>query len=292
MVEGRWDGMKIPITSVSVRGGRSLALHTYPDVPGQEVEDQGRNAATFGIEATYGPELADVWGKNIYPEGLRLLVKRLETKGSGIFVHPIWGERNCAAMDWSYDDAASSPDQTVIRFTLVEDSLEPFSLEDSTTLSREGDITVRAERLDRLIMVNEGDGWGTPFADLIASFRMSLYMWNSMQYWAEHRLMKLRADIRDLKDMFPRTFGDCVNVGMLEDIVHLQKDMRDMVAGIEKDAPMFVAETVSGDTTLFDLAVKYYSDRSRWEDLQSLNAARVSNPASVPSGTLIYRQAV
>ena len=290
MREGSFDGIKMPIVRISSRGGRTLALHTYPDVPGQEVEDQGRVALVYNIDAAWGPDLENIWGSNIYPEGWRLFKQRMDEGGSAIFKHPIWGETKMAVRDWSADEDAARPDIINASLTLVEDSLEPFSIKDSTALSKVGDAVVRAERVDIALQTYEGITT-TPFADLVTSFRMLIFAWNSLMYHLESMFSKIRTDIRALVVVHP-ILNDAAHWDLREEIDHIEADLIEEAAAFAIDFPMFETETIAGDTDLFQLSIKYYGTDARWEDLLAINSSVVSNPSHVPGGSLITHQTV
>jgi prophage DNA circulation protein len=290
MQTGTFDGIIFPIRRIASRGGRTLAMHTYPDVPGQEVEDQGRIAETFTVDAVWGPDLENIYGVNIYPEGWRIFKRRMDEGGSGIFVHPNWGEVNVAVLDYNYDEDASRPDTLRATMVFVEDSLAPFSLKDSTALSKQGDAQKRAEQID--IVLSEKFGFSfTLFVDLLVDFRFVLFAWNATIYAIQSKYLNVQAQIRALMDANRDIFDDASNWEiLLEPIIQYQADLVELVNGIEKDFPLFATFTTTGVTDLITLSVKLYGSRDRWEELQSLNAAVVPNPLRVPAGVeLVYQ---
>lgn len=287
MREGSFDGIKLPIMRIGSRGGRTLAMHTYPDVPGQEVEDQGRRATTFNVDLVYGPDLANIWGANIYPEGPRLLIERFERGGTGIFVHPLWGEVEVAVEDWTRDDDASRPDVTHISVVFVEDSLDPFTLEDSTSLNKTSEATARSEAVDLHLQSVEGET-GTPFSDLVSEFKLMLYDIRATRYIIESRWLNFRADIRALVDSY-ESLSNPSYFNIIEEIILMEGAMTELVSSLDNDFPLIVTEVVNSETSFIALAVKLYGDKSRADELGSINS-HVFNPMRVPAGTVIsYR---
>jgi prophage DNA circulation protein len=285
--ESTFDGIRLPVRSIYTTGGRALALHTYPDVPGQEVEDQGRQATTFAVSAVWGPDLADYWGDNIYPEGFRLMRRRLEKGGSGTFVHPIWGETEVAVESWGFNDDAARPDVVEINITFVEDSLKQFSIKDSTALSRTRDAKKKAEQIDLHIQEQYGEGWGNPFRDLLDMFNSVLYAWNSTLYALESKFLYLKSKIREYEDLFDLRSSD--NWPVMELVILFEYDMIEAINGIERDLPTFGSLTVGKDTDLFTVSTDIYGDETWVDDLMSLNV-HIYNPARVPSGTTVTYQ--
>lgn len=262
-------------------------MHTYPDVPGQEVEDQGRRATVFNVELVYGPDLANIWGANIYPEGPRLLMERLERGGSGIFVHPLWGDVRVAVEDFTRDDDATRPDVTHISLVLVEDSLEPFTLEDSTSLNKVADAKERSRRVDLHLQSVEGET-GTPFGDIVAKFKLMLYDIKATRYIMESRWLRFRADIAALVDSYD-SLSDALHFDIMEEIILMQGDMVELVSSLDNDFPLIVTETVQAETSFMALAVKLYSDKARFDELSSMNS-HITNPMRIPAGSVIsYR---
>ena len=286
--EGSFDGIKFPIRSIYTSGGRTTVAHTYPDVPGQEIEDLGRRATSFTVVAVWSPDLVDYWGENIYPEGFRTLLRRLEGGGSAIFRHPIWGETKCAATDWNFPDDATRPDIVEATVTFVEDSLEPFTLEASTALAKVGDARKKAEQIDLFINEEYGSRWGTPFGDLLDAFNAILYAWNSTWYSIESKFLYIRGQIGKLAETFQLETAD--NYHIMELAKLFQYDLIEAVNGIEKDLPMFYSVTVGKDTDLFTMSRDIYGDETWVDTLASLNAATVYNPAHVKAGTVITYQ--
>jgi hypothetical protein len=285
---GSFDGIEFPIQVISEDGGRVLALHTYPDVPGQEVEDQGRAAATWDITATWSPDFAELYGNDIYPGGMNDLKARLQEGGSGIFVHPLWGEATVAVSSWSFTDDASRPDVTIATMTFVEDSLEPFSLEQSTTWMRVVDAEKKSELIDTALVAS-GEFSTNVFAEFLADFKLVLYAVNATRYAVESKLLQIRADIRSLVDgsIF---LNNPVNWSVMELIIGYQADLTDMVSAVERDRPMFDTYTVRGDTDLMTLAVQLNGSTSFYDELLSLNSAVIGNPQRIKQGTdIVYR---
>jgi prophage DNA circulation protein len=287
--EGSWNGIKMPIQVLSFDDGHVLALHTYPDVPGQEVEPQGRQGATFDVTVVYSPDLSTYWGENIYPEGPRTLRRALETGGTATLVHPIWGEFECHPLRWNVVDDASRPDMTIMRVTFVEDSLEPFTLTDSTALSKTGDAAKKADEIDLILAQEHGYTDLNPFRDILDAFNAVLYAWNSTWYAIESMLLRIRGQIRDLIDLLDLDSAD--NWGDVRPlIIEFQADLIEAANAIEVDRPMFSQMTVGMDTNLYQISVDLYGNKDEVETLHSLNASVVANPNHVPAGTVLVYQ--
>jgi len=289
MGPGSFKGLQFPIVRIGYSGGHALAINSYPDVGGQDVEDQGRNAEQWTVEALFSADLADKWGDDIYPGAARGFKRRLQEKGSGELVLPVWGSTTAAVLTWTADEDAGKADQIAYTVTFVEDSLGEFALKDSTSLSKQGDATKKAQQIDTYLATYEGAGIGNPFADLLLAFTMVLFAVNSTRYTVESAYLHVRASIQGLIEQYA-TFTDPAHWDLMELTISFNSDIVEMVSGTERNFPLFRQTVTGGEIDLFTLSKDLYGTSDRWEELFSLNAAVVQNPMRVPPGTTITYQ--
>ncbi|MGC0153272.1 DNA circularization protein [Chromobacterium vaccinii] len=111
--DASFKGVKFDVTRTRDDARRDLAEHEYPYMDGANVEDLGRKARRFDIDAVF-------WGKN-YETKLQALVKVLETAGAGELIHPIFGSIPAAQLDsYTIEHDAERPDYCTVSMKLVE----------------------------------------------------------------------------------------------------------------------------------------------------------------------------
>lgn len=289
MGPGSFRGLQFPITRIGYSGGHALAVNSYPDVGGQDVEDQGRNAERWSVEAVFAPDLSGIWGDDIYPGAVRGFKKRLDTKGSGELVLPIWGTTTAAVEAWTANEAAAEPDIITFNVTFVEDTLGEFALKDSTSLSKQGDATKTAEQMDLYLQSQEGISIGNPFADILRMVTMALFAVHATRYTVESAYLGALAQMQAVRDAHP-TFSDPAHWDLSELLICFNSDLLDMVSSTERNSPLFRQMVSGGEIDLMTLSMQLYGTRDRWEELYSLNAAVVSNPIRVAPGTTLTYQ--
>lgn len=111
--DASFKGAKFDVTRTRDDARRDLAEHEYPYMDGANVEDLGRKARRFDIDAVF-------WGKD-YETKLQALVKVLETPGAGELIHPIFGSIPAAQLEgYTIEHDAEKPDYCTVAMKLVE----------------------------------------------------------------------------------------------------------------------------------------------------------------------------
>lgn len=112
LLDASYRGVPIQVMSESLQAQRALAEHGVPYQDGDEVEDLGRGARTFAMTVV-------MFGDN-YEIELQNLLKALDTLGSGSLIHPIYGQVEVVARDWSVQHKADRPDYAEVSLTFLE----------------------------------------------------------------------------------------------------------------------------------------------------------------------------
>ena len=125
-----WRGISIPTLMVSARGGHNVVAHKRVDRDGWRVENTGRNSYVFVVKVpfinTITPGPNESWGGALYPTVFTKVMKAIEDRSSGPFVHPIFGARNCKVAD-GYEiildpDFRGGPTLSLTLFESVDDA--------------------------------------------------------------------------------------------------------------------------------------------------------------------------
>jgi len=122
-------GVAFHVKGADSEVGRRTVLHEYPQRDEPFAEDMGRKARGFKVEAiVIGPD---------YFKARDALIEALETKGSGVLVHPYYGQRTVALA--SPARISESPDEGgLARFSLdfVEagENVQPSARPDTQSL--------------------------------------------------------------------------------------------------------------------------------------------------------------
>ena len=98
---------------------RALAIHEYPYKDGAEIDDMGRRARVFSINAIF-------WG-DAYQQELQTFLDALDLGGEGELVHPVYGSHMVMVQDFDPRHEADLPDSCTVAITFVESGLHtPF----------------------------------------------------------------------------------------------------------------------------------------------------------------------
>lgn len=98
---------------------RALAVHEYPFKDGGEVDDMGRRARTFTVNA--------IFFGDTYQRELQAFIAALDEGGEGELVHPVYGSHTVVVQEYDPKHDADRPDSCTIAITFVESGLHtPF----------------------------------------------------------------------------------------------------------------------------------------------------------------------
>ena len=108
-----YKGVGFEIENMDERNGRALAEHARPFVNGIDLEDMGTTGREVQLSAVF-------WGKG-YAGRLKSLLDKLEERGGGVLVHPVWGRmQNMIGASWSYRHEADYSDFARLDVTFRE----------------------------------------------------------------------------------------------------------------------------------------------------------------------------
>ncbi|WP_295756004.1 DNA circularization N-terminal domain-containing protein [Undibacterium sp.] len=99
---------------------RALARHSYPYQDGEDIEDMGRNARKFSVQAIF-------FGDD-YQDRLKEFTDVLDERGSGVLVHPIFGNIDRAqVVEYRVKHEADSVDSCTVSIEFEESTTsQPF----------------------------------------------------------------------------------------------------------------------------------------------------------------------
>lgn len=133
--EASFRGVKFNVTSQSKSGGRRNAKIEYPNRETPSVTDLGRAIQSYSVEAF-------VVGSD-YLVQKRKLEKALDTEGSGVLVHPYYGELT-VCVD-SYEVSENNSDAGMAGFSIKFVEAGDIKYPDSTVTS-ESDVRTKSEQ--------------------------------------------------------------------------------------------------------------------------------------------------
>jgi len=108
-----YKGVGFEIENMDERNGKALAEHARPFVNGIDLEDMGTTGREVQLSAVF-------WGKG-YAGRLKSLLDKLEERGGGVLVHPVWGRmQNMIGASWSYRHEADYSDFARLDVTFRE----------------------------------------------------------------------------------------------------------------------------------------------------------------------------
>lgn len=118
-------GVPFEIDALGGEGGRRLVVHEYPQRDTPFIEDLGRAARRFTLQAF-------VIGAG-YPANKQRLVQALEAYGPGLLVHPIDGQRQVAAEKFTTSESTAEGGCCLFSITFIEagDQLYPSAQADT-----------------------------------------------------------------------------------------------------------------------------------------------------------------
>lgn len=123
MLEASFRGIVFDCLVTDDSFDKALAEHSFPFVPGAEIEDMGRGPRRVSVQGFfYGDD---------YETALKEFIKALETPGAGEFVHPVFGSwKDAQVARGSIHHEADAIDQAQVSFELVESNAgNPFFAE-------------------------------------------------------------------------------------------------------------------------------------------------------------------
>jgi prophage DNA circulation protein len=148
--QASFRGIEFYVSSSDIEGGRRIAKHEFPQKDIPFVEDLGKKAKSFPIEAY-------VIGDD-YMDRRDLLIDALDKEGSGLLVHPYYGELNLQVSDWKVKETKDEGGMATFSITFEQtgDINYPLSLENNANI-----LNTRADKLDESLAQNMNKSFKT-----------------------------------------------------------------------------------------------------------------------------------
>lgn len=119
ILDASFRGIPFDCVAASVPTKRALAVHEYPFKDGGEVDDMGRRARTFPVQA--------IFFGDTYLQEMEAFIEALDQGGEGELVHPIYGAHTVMVQEYETKHEADRPDSCALSITFVESGLHtPF----------------------------------------------------------------------------------------------------------------------------------------------------------------------
>ncbi len=112
LLDASYRGTPFAVISTRDTVERAQVQHEYPYRDGAEIEDLGRRPRKITMRAVF-------WGTD-YEDKLKALVKKLDEKGPGELIHPVFGSMTVAANSYEIDHHEESPDYAEIQLVFTE----------------------------------------------------------------------------------------------------------------------------------------------------------------------------
>lgn len=119
MYRALFRGVPFLIESSKRSGGRKLAIHEYPNIDNQYVEDLGKVVPTFSIDAI-------ISGQADYMAKRNAFIKALEDQGPGQLSHPFYGDMFVSVATYELDESTSNLGKAVFSVTFAITGLETY----------------------------------------------------------------------------------------------------------------------------------------------------------------------
>jgi prophage DNA circulation protein len=108
-----FKGVTFDIQTVGDKGGRAVASHEYPYRNGTDGEDLGLHGDHISVKAIF-------WGDD-YEDRLKVFLNTLRSPGTGVLMHPVFGEVKAALpMNWNVDHTDDEPDTAKVTIEFLD----------------------------------------------------------------------------------------------------------------------------------------------------------------------------
>jgi prophage DNA circulation protein len=153
-------GIEFKVDTSDLDGGRRVAKHEFPQKNIPFVEDLGGKLKTFPVE---GYVIGDD-----YMTTRDLLIGALDQEGTGLLVHPYYGELNLQVEDWHVKNSAS--EGGMARFSMV--FLQTEDIKYPTTANNNVEIlNAKADKLDESLAQNVNKKYKT---NILSSYKKAV----------------------------------------------------------------------------------------------------------------------
>lgn len=125
MLDATYRGLKFDCISIDDVFEKALVEHTFPYLPGAEVEDMDRGPRHVSVQSIfYGDD---------YEDRLKAFIAELQKPGAGELIHPVFGSmKDAQVVRGSIHHEADNVDQASVSFELIESTAgNPFFTQQS-----------------------------------------------------------------------------------------------------------------------------------------------------------------
>ena len=301
--EASFDGIEFPVSTRRLRGGRALARRRYPNRPGQNVEDTGREPYGFEIEAPFfngiDPEL--------YPgrwDQLRFALDSTDTLGEAEYVDPFLGAIQAKVITWDFLEDAARRDGGILTLKLEEVSFDDvvFTVTDATDPQRlaENQAAELDESLAADLGVDEADleqdfedagvpltedekdkPAGTLWATQVTRFSEGLEdgVQSSLDVAARVDTLRARINVLMARDEVQQPAGAYA----MHAATRLASALTDVGARAVKDVPPLVEHVTKTVQSVYEISTEAFGTPDRAEEILQRNPT--ATPLMIPAGT-------
>ncbi|GAP66260.1 DNA circulation family protein [Mizugakiibacter sediminis] len=117
LLDASYRDVPVQLLDDTLAARRALAQHGMPYRDGDTVEDLGREARRFELQA--------VCFGDAYEAALQALLRALEAPGEATLIHPVYGSVTVLPEQWQVRHNAERPDYAEVAMTLVEAVEDP-----------------------------------------------------------------------------------------------------------------------------------------------------------------------
>jgi len=279
-----WRGISFPSMTVDMSGGHNIVTHRFMDRNGARLENAGQKEYNYKLKIPFVNGLwrgqTEEWDDPLFPDTLIEFLTAVEDRSDGALVHPIYGTRNCKALDWqqTLDPLFRGGVVLLASFGETIGDGDAATLASTSTLSILQDA---AEDLDGMIATldpppDTGTG-GPSLADFIDSIEAIGDEWNLLVMQVNAKIAAVINTMIGLEEAFGYVPGFSDATMRLVSALHAVADRN---LRQSKAVSFYVTPS---PTTLGSLALRLKTDVST---LLKLNIALARNPI-VPAQTIV-----
>lgn len=276
-----FNGLEFAISRCTITGGMREHTHTYPHVPGGDLERLGRELYEVEFDAIFSAitkRYPDAW-----PGTIGLLRADFENGVTADLDIPTVGTIKAMCTSWVEEaDFAKQRDGVRVRLKFKEDLASALLVQEALTIQFQN-ISAPAARL--IIEAEAAGGFGDVFDDITElcgeiqafkdGFELQADTYSQKVQGAVAAVQKLDAEIQELNE--PENFPV---VEALHDIGFVATQILDDLA---RKTQQIVTLVTEADVAASDLARGLYGDTKRAAEIIQLNAFR--DAFLIPRGT-------
>lgn len=224
ILDASFRGIPFDCQTTSDPVKRAIVVHEYAYKDGGEVDDMGRDARVFSINA--------IFFGDTYQQEMQAFIAALDEGGAGELIHPIYGTHMVVVREYTPDHDADNPDSCKIAITFVESGLHTpfFNLPETAKGNAQNAADGATSAMDAA-----NEAYAASFEEWVKAFLQENPATNTLATVAEvfRNGAHLLDDIIDAADTvisfldFPRAF-----VGELESVYSRVKKVANLGDGV------------------------------------------------------------